>query len=782
MSFPFPANPVDGQVATQTQPDGTVLKATYIQVKNEWVVERVAPKPSTLTLASGTAYTVTAGRDGQVLTFDGALNKWTPKTPVNAAGGKGQTFTKGTQAATDTPNPPDPTKPAEMLQAGALQTTLENLHKELKAWNGSAWVNVLTEEEIKAWISAGSLFRGVIKEADLTTLPAVALANRGFYWSWTGAPGYVVQKGDAKIGTDLENEVLQVGDWIQSDGTAWQHVPGDLLSKQRWDSLGSFQPWSDTSWESGSVVSYQKSFFRASTLVAKGDLAPGATPANPGEVQKWVDITPLPSISTGDLNNVNANTIRGGGVHGAVFQWDENIQEWVSSDVLAVSEVKTGTVKFGDLYGEITGVESIDLDATDSTDQDTFVPSVWAVKEYVKGQPNPFLEELEDCTDLSTATDGQVPSWDDANSKWVPTTVSAALAGLTDVDLTTTPPTNGQHLKWDATATKWIPTTVNADDLGDVTLSAPTGGQILQYKTATSSWENVTPDYLNPTNGYTKTEVDNKISTVVTGLEHYEAALSRVDTPPAAPAANDLYIVGATPTGLWTGQANNLARWDGTAWQFEAPKANEAHLVEDVAETWHWNGTAWVKVATATTTGGPAAAGDLWMVGDLKESLLSEPEFKTLLSVTEQNKWVLADGRDVSGTKYAQVTGRNTIPDLRGAYLRMAGVNATNAAWNGGSLNGFQEDSTARPNTAFTTDAQGNHHHDLGVPVMKWDAGLYHSSSDSIAGGAGKGSYDSSKDRKNTADAGNHTHTIVQGGDAETRPKTYSVNYFIKIN
>jgi len=127
-----------------------------------------------------------------------------------------------------------------------LQTTLENLHKELKAWDGTNWAEVLSEDTIKQWISAGSLFRGVTKEATLNTLPTPATGNRGYYYSWTGNPGYVVKAADPSIGTDLVGEVLQVGDWIQSDGVKWVHVPGDLLSKQRWDSLGSFTSWSDT--------------------------------------------------------------------------------------------------------------------------------------------------------------------------------------------------------------------------------------------------------------------------------------------------------------------------------------------------------------------------------------------------------------------------------------------------------------------------------------------------------------------------------------------------------
>ena len=443
MSFPFPPNPVDGQVATQTQPDGTVLKATYIQAKNEWMVERVAPKPSTLTLTTGTPYTVTPGRDGQVLTFDGTLNKWTPKTLAAVSGGTGQTYTKGTQAAADTPNPPDPTKPAELLKAGALQTTLENLHKELKTWDGSAWAEVLSEDTIKQWISAGSLFRGVIKESTLSTLPAPALANRGFYWSWTGSPGYTVSSADAEISPALDGEVLQVGDWIQSDGTKWVHVPGDLLSKQRWDSLGSFQPWSDTSWEKGSVVSYQKAFFRASALVSPGDLAPGATPGDPTEVQKWVDITPVPHLNTGDLSNVNANTINGtGGIHGAVFQWDDNIKEWVSSDVLTVGEVNTPTVRFPDL-SEIRAVAEADVTTVNPADEGTTVPSVGAMNAAIAAIPAPNLEQLNDTAELATAANGQVPAWSDANSRWEPITPAAGGGSVTISDTAPTNPGGG---------------------------------------------------------------------------------------------------------------------------------------------------------------------------------------------------------------------------------------------------------------------------------------------------------------------------------------------------
>lgn len=164
---------------------------------------------------------------------------------------------------------------------------------------------------------------------------------------------------------------------------------------------------------------------------------------------------------------------------------------------------------------------------------------------------------------------------------------------------------------------------------------------------------------------------------------------------------------------------------------------------------------------------GVPGKGDLVPVGTVTQSLLTEAQFAAA-SEDQVGKWVLADGRSVAGTKYEAVTGRSTVPDLRGAYMRMAGTNGANGNWNGGNLNGWQEDSTARPKNDFTTNNAGAHTHGGGSTTWsKSDGGPNWNS------GASVGSTDS---------AGGHTHTVNGGGDAETRPKTYSVNYYIKVN
>lgn len=55
-----------------------------------------------------------------------------------------------------------------------------------------------------------------------------------------------------------------------------------------------------------------------------------------------------------------------------------------------------------------------------------------------------------------------------------------------------------------------------------------------------------------------------------------DAYLARQDDPPSAPATGDVYLAGAAPTGAWSGKANQLATWSGSAWTFETA---EEHLV-----------------------------------------------------------------------------------------------------------------------------------------------------------------------------------------------------------
>lgn len=56
------------------------------------------------------------------------------------------------------------------------------------------------------------------------------------------------------------------------------------------------------------------------------------------------------------------------------------------------------------------------------------------------------------------------------------------------------------------------------------------------------------------------------------GATFYVAKQVLLNTPPGSPVADDLYVVGTTPTGAWSGYAGYLAIWLGSAWGFTAPE------------------------------------------------------------------------------------------------------------------------------------------------------------------------------------------------------------------
>jgi len=538
----------------------------------------------------------------------------------------------------------------------------------------------------------------------------------------------------------------------------------------------------------------------------------------------------------------------------SVMVWDEVAQSWTDSRSIDIDEIEFGANAPGTLLEGIAAYSDAGLDPT----KDTWVPSCLAVDKYIKEVIN--LEDLGDCKELSTATNGQVPVWNNTTSQWEPQDQSGN--GLNDLgDVVIAVPAAGELLTYDDQTGAWknsppyqnyvnlkveqfamglastLPLVSKRDDPpGWVEASNkyylvgenPTGdwaghanqiafyvirsgggyswhfhwpvvneehfieSENAEYRWTGTAWEVAhdaglaTTQYVDQKHAETTTTlasyatqsyVDTLIGQITTGLAHKVAVEAISNTPPTGPVAvGDHYIVGTAPTGEWAGHANKVAVWGvgaTPAWTFEAPHVNDSHFVESVRKTYTWNGSLWVVVSESTTANNP---GELWMVGDIKQSILTETQFINQLPEAERFKWCLADGRNVTGSAWAATTGQNTVPDLRGAYLRMAGRNG-NASWDGGTLNAYSEDSTALPQTAFagTTNTTGNHRHKLDRMAGDF-AGEWASTNLASANG--------NKNWPYTDYQGNHSHTVTinGGGDEETKPKTYSVNYYVKIN
>jgi hypothetical protein len=259
------------------------------------------------------------------------------------------------------------------------------------------------------------------------------------------------------------------------------------------------------------------------------------------------------------------------------------------------------------------------------------------------------------------------------------------------------------------------------------------------------------------------------------------------------PVLTDMIDVAIHTDGTSNG---GIPFWNETqrVWDVRKPKfADMAGFtsgrapVEGDALTWNAQQGTWVPGQSTVPQWAP--------VGTIVQSLLTEQQFAAAMG-SEAANWVLMDGRSIAGTELARITGKGTVDDYRGTFLRMAGQNADGTArHNGGTLDSFHEGSTAKPGTgldqvfareegahAHTTDSQGQHTHGITVPLQK-----------APYGGNARTAWEHDSSGQ-TAAAGAHSHNIPAGGnhwhhvdfradwDPVTAPPHFAVNFFVRVN
>ncbi len=157
-------------------------------------------------------------------------------------------------------------------------------------------------------------------------------------------------------------------------------------------------------------------------------------------------------------------------------------------------------------------------------------------------------------------------------------------------------------------------------------------------------------------------------------------------------------------------------------------------------------------------------------VGDVVCSMLTEAQFQSQRSTD----WVLMDGRDVSGSQYEIVTGNSSLPDARGTFLRSK---------NNGRADGDENPAGDLPLGTYEADQFQGHYHDYSVTstalIIK-DEPETSSWVESAANDSQHVAWNSSN-FSITAPATDGINGTPRTGD-ETRPKSITVNFFIKIN
>lgn len=114
--------------------------------------------------------------------------------------------------------------------------------------------------------------------------------------------------------------------------------------------------------------------------------------------------------------------------------------------------------------------------------------------------------------------------------------------------------------------------------------------------------------------------------------------LAQQSTPPGTPADGDLYIVGNSPTGAWSGKAQQLARWwsGGPSWEFFVPR-NRWSVVLGTS-FYIYNGTAWV----------PSNASPTLSYNIPIDAQYAYPVGQTLIDITLGGSWTIDPGVSIS--------------------------------------------------------------------------------------------------------------------------------------
>lgn len=497
---------------------------------------------------------------------------------------------------------------------------------------------------------------------------------------------------------------------------------------------------------------------------------------------QWIDAGDFQSVPNGTEDK-------------QVLTWDIASSAWVAEHITvnsAVDVVGPGTLNSGmmlvwDETNKWYMLQDVNLDVLADVDTSTKPPTAGQALVFSKGKwaphgvhspimyigrglpmagnwqtttaPNPvtYPPIADDIYfDLTGATFHRFTGDDGAeNARGTGNATGATLheAGITvedlqDVEKAVATKPDGMVLIWSATKSKWVP-------------SAPPWAQ---KSYVDSHVEAVSAINVQTAPIHSRLSAVPTVSQRVAGRAYVASAVFNVGAPSRADVAiGDVIMYSYDSAGV-------------VSWHVHKPVQNERHTFLDDGKDYRFDGAAWVEIAQ-----GGGSTNQAGQVGDIKHSVLSEVQFKNLLGA-EAARWVLADGRNVTGSKYAQITGSQNVPDLRGSFLRMAGVNGNNPAWNGGAILSYREDSTRLPRNPFTstTNAAGGHRH----PFRRWNGGF----SGDIKYADGNVSTIQATGGGNQVHAGidpvdDHTHTISWGGgDSETQPKNISVNYFICIN
>ncbi|WP_078410296.1 DUF2793 domain-containing protein [Priestia abyssalis] len=95
-------------------------------------------------------------------------------------------------------------------------------------------------------------------------------------------------------------------------------------------------------------------------------------------------------------------------------------------------------------------------------------------------------------------------------------------------------------------------------------------------------------------------KINTEIYNAIRGLEWQDSVISKTTSvPPTSPVANDRYLIPSNATGAWSGKADQIAHYNGSAWEYYSPAKGWSVYIDSENKNYVYNGSAWVRSGEA---------------------------------------------------------------------------------------------------------------------------------------------------------------------------------------
>ncbi|MGA0564464.1 DUF2793 domain-containing protein [Ancylobacter sp. VNQ12] len=107
-------------------------------------------------------------------------------------------------------------------------------------------------------------------------------------------------------------------------------------------------------------------------------------------------------------------------------------------------------------------------------------------------------------------------------------------------------------------------------------------------------------------------ELLGHVGLIEANVPFYRVQTVGSNTPPGSPTTGDSYAVGTSPAGAWSGHANNLAGWTGSAWEFTAPFGGWTAWNAADDKLYIYDGGVWSVTGSVAAAAAEAARDDVF--------------------------------------------------------------------------------------------------------------------------------------------------------------------------